>query len=1219
MKKILSVFLALAVILCSTSVVFASEDTTAAEISSAAEFADIANNLSGSYKLTADITLTTGLTETFTGIFDGNGHSITIGSKDAPATQGIFASAKNFTIKNLTVKGSIKAAGNTAAFVAAAPGNAAFINCINFADIISKTAGSYAGGFLGDGYTGGGSVVFENCRNYGTVDVAGNTKSSANGGLTGVAKTVTMTNSANYGNISAQSNGGGLIGWCTNSINISDCANFGAVANAVSGRENYVGGAVGKLGNTAAGTITKFFNAGTVTNGVLGTNSTYAGKNKITYCVNAVTSANAITGLSGVTTTGCYYLAGAVNDTTGAVLKTSDELKALTLEGYAKQNGYDYPLPEGVEYITKEDALIIKISTAEQFKNIANNLSGEYKLADDIDLSNCSYTAISSFKGVLDGNGYTINLGSNATHGIFSSVSNATIRNLTVKGSINATANAGAFADAATGTAAFINCTNFANVTAKSGAAYVGGILGNGYDGCSALTFTNCVNYGTVDVSGNTKSNSNGGIVGVSKNANIDNTVNYGDIIGQNKSGGIVGWSTNKLEASNCANFGSINVAVSGRENQAGGAVGVLGGSSTGYVKNFFNAGQVRGGVIGVYASSPAISYCINAGATTNVIAASGSVKTNNCYYLEYTGADSTGATSKTSAELKALVLAGFTKQDGYDYPLPEGIKYVSLEDAKRVIISTAEQFKKIADDLSGEYKLAGNIDLSNCGYVAISGFAGVLDGNGFTINLGNSVKQGIFATAGNFTIKNLTVKGAINATTKAGAFVGAATGTATFINCINYADVSSASGATYMGGILGNGYDNCTSVTFENCINYGTVYAWESTTNIDNGGLAGVTRNAIIKNCINYGTINGKRYSGGLIGWNTNKLELSDCANFGGVYSRSFGRARGGAVGNLGSASTGYIKNFLNAGQSTNGIAGSKDDTYTTALSISYCVNVATTDNAITNLKDKKTTDCYYLEGKSKYSDSTGATSKTSDELKELDITGFTVPTDIYGVEYPVPATLTLTTNNVTVTASEGGSVTPSGTVKVVYGRNVAFVLTADEGYYAEACSYNGATVALNNNSYTTPVVTAPAEFEVKFSKLSDIDVSGAVTVYSKTYTTVADDKEYYYGKNGSVITFAKAEKVGPLEVTECGLLVDVTNSINAEELVYDGEGVRILPFNLKNNSLNSDGSYGILIYNNSFTQAKSFKVRAYAKYSNEKITYSEPVEIGFDAISTL
>ena len=287
----------------------------------------------------------------------------------------------------------------------------------------------------------------------------------------------------------------------------------------------------------------------------------------------------------------------------------------------------------------------------------------------------------------------------------------------------------------------------------------------------------------------------------------------------------------------------------------------------------------------------------------------------------------------------------------------------------------------------------------------------------------------------------------------------------------------------------------------------------------------------------------------------------------------------------------------------------------YEVALSIFNCINVGATDYPMTVLLNSSN-NCYYLVNSNTQSSTSGATELTKKALKELNIADFTVPEDIYGLEYPVPSALTLTTNSITVTASVGGSVSPSGTVKVLYGRNVTFKVTANSEYYADDCLYNGAVITLNsNNSYTTPEITAPATFDVQFAKLEDVDVSGAVLMYSP-YEASKEDAELY-GENGSVITFAKAKKVGPVKVVECGLLVDETNTMTDEELVYGGENVRVLPFDLENKALTENGHYGILIYNNYYTESKNYKVRAYAKYSNGKIIYDESAQIVFDFIN--
>ena len=681
----------------------------------------------------------------------------------------------------------------------------------------------------------------------------------------------------------------------------------------------------------------------------------------------------------------------------------SDKVMAVKVKGFYEDNetkpsSYEYDFTYGGG--DGENAPYV-ITSPRQFKNIADNPDKNFVLGCDIAFEG-TYNGVSTFSGTLDGACYTVDLGDNATQGLFAQVRGAEIKNLTVKGTVNATlgAGAGAFAGAAKESATFINCINYADVISKSGSQYVGGILGNGYDGCSSTTFENCVNFGKVDVNGNTNNSSNGGITGVGKDTKIDTCVNYGRIDGQSRAGGLIGWSTNNLEISNCANFGRISSKVNG--SYVGGAAGYLGSASTGSVKNFVNAGQANFGVVGVYAGSPSISNCINVGTTTNAMVGSGTVTTVNCYYLKDKGSDSTGAISKTSDELKALTLDGFAIQEGFDYPLPTGIVYVEVEDSSIIKISSAEDFMKIKDDLSGSYKLTADITLTQG---LTETFSGTFDGNGHTITIGSEespATQGVFASAKDFTIKNLTVKGTINTNTNAGAFVGAAPGNANFINCKNYANITINKVVNYVGGILGNGYDgsNGATATFTDCVNYGKIDATGYTTS-SIGGIAGVGRNVIIKTCVNYGVMAGKNRAGGLVGWNTTTLNVSNSANFGKVSSLSYGSQVGGAIGYLQGSAT--VSNFINAGQVNQGIVGYRSDGTNGTPSISNCINAGTTNNAITNLPSVTTTNCYFLEDKG--NDSTGATKKTSDELKALTLDGFAKQE---GFDYPLPTGIT-------------------------------------------------------------------------------------------------------------------------------------------------------------------------------------------------------------------
>ncbi|MCR4682380.1 MAG: hypothetical protein K5647_03495, partial [Clostridiales bacterium] len=70
------------------------------KISTAAEF--LAMKADGTYYLDADITLTASYEATFTGTFDGNGHTVTVSGVP------MFADIGKSVIKNLTIDGSIE-------------------------------------------------------------------------------------------------------------------------------------------------------------------------------------------------------------------------------------------------------------------------------------------------------------------------------------------------------------------------------------------------------------------------------------------------------------------------------------------------------------------------------------------------------------------------------------------------------------------------------------------------------------------------------------------------------------------------------------------------------------------------------------------------------------------------------------------------------------------------------------------------------------------------------------------------------------------------------------------------------------------------------------------------------------------------------------------------------------------------------------------------------
>ena len=191
----------------------------------------------------------------------------------------------------------------------------------------------------------------------------------------------------------------------------------------------------------------------------------------------------------------------------------------------------------GIKQVTfyVKDANIIK--NAEEWADFAANVNagtgndGYYKLADDFDNTESAVTATVGtqehpFTGLFDGNGktLTVNINETSTQGTapFREIAGATIRNLTVNGSVTGTTHA----------AGLVGFT-------RSGVNYI--------DNCVVNT----------NVNGSTGSNRHiGGVVGhgIQSTVNISNTIYTGVLTNsQNYAGGLLGWSDgNKLNITHC-------------------------------------------------------------------------------------------------------------------------------------------------------------------------------------------------------------------------------------------------------------------------------------------------------------------------------------------------------------------------------------------------------------------------------------------------------------------------------------------------------------------------------------------------------------------------------------------------------------------------------------------------------------------------------------------
>ncbi len=256
---------------------------------------------------------------------------------------------------------------------------------------------------------------------------------------------------------------------------------------------------------------------------------------------------------------------------------------------------------EADPYVITTEAGLNKLATD---VNNGTVYSGAYfKLGASITVTN--WTPIgqknsenNKFAGTFDGNGQTVTInGINSSldsafggyAGFFGAVKDATIRNLTVDGTITGADVAGIVARMDGGTVE--NCVNKAAVTGTRKAAGIVVIT----KGSGEATIQNCQNYGTIKSTGDRA----GGIINlIELNTQVLNCTNSGSVTSDATAtygaGGVVAWT-------NCAAFtisGCVNTANVTAKGAAGGIVGGVGGDKnadrTGTISCCKNSGGVE-------------------------------------------------------------------------------------------------------------------------------------------------------------------------------------------------------------------------------------------------------------------------------------------------------------------------------------------------------------------------------------------------------------------------------------------------------------------------------------------------------------------------------------------------------------------------------------------------------------------------------------------------
>lgn len=201
------------------------------------------------------------------------------------------------------------------------------------------------------------------------------------------------------------------------------------------------------------------------------------------------------------------------------------------------------------------------VSSAKEFA--AMDASGSYTLTKDIIVTE---PYASDFSGTFDGNGHTVTLAidqpSKDNIGLFSKISStATIKNVTVDGTVTGSRCVGGIAGTSNGT--ITQCQNKATITAtKNGSgnySQAGGIVGYAEN----ATITSCANVGNVNAAPNDGRRC-GGVAGYAKTSVIENCYNQGQVSSCRTSsraavGGIAGYIDSNASVINCYNSGEIS------------------------------------------------------------------------------------------------------------------------------------------------------------------------------------------------------------------------------------------------------------------------------------------------------------------------------------------------------------------------------------------------------------------------------------------------------------------------------------------------------------------------------------------------------------------------------------------------------------------------------------------------------------------------------------
>ena len=758
----------------------------------------------------------------FQGIFDGNGHTLTVDYTDngnehycAP-----FRIINGATIKNLHVTGTIRKENKKHAggFVGQAYGTNHIVNCRSSADIQANTDGDGShGGFLGD--LRGGSTSFENCLFDGKLR-GKNGGSSPTTKWSGFVGWVAEDREANFINCM----------FAPAEINISDkskCRTFarrdedndvhftrcyyttalgntdGKHARSISGSENVSVVAYGtaETGTNGVNGITVYKQNGNTNPCILYNDVLYSGSGDNVSIIPSQVgdTPEGLLSNSFIATPGSlslmtdYYNLSMPNANVEITLAPSEWLGEGTADSpWLIQNTEHWNLlcsrvNDGTStYSGKYFKLMADITVEETFSGTASKMVGSSE-------SNC-------FKGTFDGNGHTLTINytdqsDNEHCAPFRFINGATIKNLRVTGSILKSNQkyAGGLVGRAGGTNYITGCRSSVDICfTKSGDITSGGFVGHIEDNQST-NFTNCLFDGKL------------------RGADADHW------------GGFVGWidDNDRAYMTNCL-FNPEQVSVKSGNN-----------------KDFarYDSGD-----------APILSNCYRKNS-------------------QLSGDQGTNASSYENAPLRTALGDGWeiVTEDGVEKVVPvmsfRELNGEGTADSPYLIATAADwealsvnvylgetysdKFFLMTDDFSTD-RMVGSSETNS--------FQGTFDGDGHTLTFTATTSGQVcapFRWVKDATIKKLHTTGTITTSNNmAGGIAGRTYGTTVITNCISSMEISkTTSGDGSCGGLVSNVTGG--TLTLTDCLFNGSLLGSSVT---DNGGLVGWTNPAAsvsVTNCL--------------------------------------------------------------------------------------------------------------------------------------------------------------------------------------------------------------------------------------------------------------------------------------------------------------------------------------------------------------------------------